>query len=351
MVAWLLAMHAAALTCETLIAYRQGAWTEATRHQFSGELMAGALDPSVYATWLVQNQFLLKAEVRLIGTILTSTYDSSTSFEPLSAALSARVDEIRWNSDLQVSTNVSSAFHTLRLDCAQYIHYIEYDLRSEAHCVRLVALWAMDRTYSDAFCDQLKGGFAPTAVWRYHMHPTQAFHMERLCSDERRASISLLEDLVNDQLKEGQACGPGGAYHQQALVAFENVLRMEAGFWSMAYSEGSGAPPVEDEAEAADKAPEAAAVEAEEVAEAKEADEAVAEAVKVAAAAEARAKARAEFAAEADEAAAMHTWMAEEAAEADAHALAAEANAEEEEAKALAAQEKAKAKRRKKKRA
>jgi thiaminase len=198
-----------------LLARHADAWRRATRHPFLDAVRDGTLPPAAFDTWLVQDAHFLADLLRFQARLLARAPRPAQAV--LAGGCVALVGELDW------FTRVAAA-RGLDLDAPQLPATIAYgDLlyRLDAADVgtALAALWAIERTYLDAWSAALPGAGQYRAFVEHWTAPGFASYVAALETAADHAAV--------DQ------AGPGDD------GVFLEVVAAETAFWGTALDDGA----------------------------------------------------------------------------------------------------------------
>lgn len=193
-----------------LLSRSPDAWRAATGHPFLHGVRDGSLPAPAFDTWLVQDALFVDDLLRFQARLLARAPRPAQA--ALAAGLVGLVEELDWFEE-------RAAERRLRLDVPQLPATRDYGalldrLDAAAPAPALVALWALERVYLDAWsaATPAAGPYGPFA--EHWSTPGFAGYV----ADLERAADALLTDGV-----------PAGL---DALV--DDVLAAEGAFWDMA---------------------------------------------------------------------------------------------------------------------
>jgi formylaminopyrimidine deformylase / aminopyrimidine aminohydrolase len=202
------------MTVASLLLRHEPSWVRATRHPFLRAVADGSLAEPAFTTWLAQDYLfaadLLWFQARLLG----------RAPRPAQAVLGggavALVDELAWFERHAVARGVDLTAPP-RSATVAYRRLLER-LDDAEFQVALVALWALEQAYLDAWSFAAPGAPPYRDVVEHWTVPEFAAYVDGL-----RA--------VADQLADDRTPGVD--------AAFGEVVEAEERFWDMAY-EGAG---------------------------------------------------------------------------------------------------------------
>ncbi len=202
-----------------LIERYPGAWREATRHPFLDAVREGTLLAGAFETWLVQD-YLFVDDLRIFQSRLLAC--SPRVAQPAIAdGLVALVDQLGWFE--QQAERMGLALDAPRHPTTEAYRDFMVDLEEKRYPAGIVALWAIERAYLEAWRSAAPG------------HPDYREFVEHWTVPEFAAYVSALEETADAALKEASA-----EEQEEAERAFLDVARLERDFWEMAYSGGEG---------------------------------------------------------------------------------------------------------------
>lgn len=198
------------MRAEELIERHRDRWQAATAPAFLVAVRRGSLDPVQFGTWLAQDYLfvsaLLSFQARLLARAPRDTQPA------LARGVVALVDELAWFEAQAVQWDVALA----AVAAPTTLEYLALlgRLDTAPTQVALVALWALERVYLDAWRAAQPGGGAYCEIVEHWTSPAFADY------------VAELEHLVDDVLTEPR--------RQQQEDVFTEVLRLEVAFWDAA---------------------------------------------------------------------------------------------------------------------
>jgi len=207
------------MTTEELLDRHATAWRDAIRHPFLDGVRDGDLPAGAFERWLVQDYIvvadMLVFQARLIAR--SPRRDQGTLISGLAAAEA----ELGWFED-------QASKWEFPLDAPRHPNNIAYrdflrGLGDEPYVAGLTALWALERTYLEAW-----RGVAPGA-------PDHRPFVEHWTTPEFAEYVAELERLTEAALGAAD-----GEERRRAEEAFVSVARLERDFWEMAFPGGRG---------------------------------------------------------------------------------------------------------------
>lgn len=191
----------------------QAEWTRATRHPFLTAVGDGTLSEAAFDGWLVQDHHFVCDLLRFQALLL------SRAPRPAQAVLAggavALVDELAWFEQ-------RAAARRLDLDAASLAATDAYATLLERLAggdvgVALVGLWAIERSYLDAWCYAAPGA------------PAYRQFVEHWTTAQFASYVAALESIAD-------AAAGAAADGSQLSAVFLEVVEAEAGFWDMAWT-------------------------------------------------------------------------------------------------------------------
>ncbi|MDP9397216.1 MAG: TenA family transcriptional regulator [Actinomycetota bacterium] len=193
-----------------LRARHAGPWREATRHPFLDGVRTGALSAGALDAWLVQDHLfvgdLLAYQARLLARAPRAAQ------EVLASGLGALVAELGWFEQLAGERGLDLGAGPQPVTLA-YRDLLD-DLEGEPVGVALLALWALERAYLEAWSSAAPGS-----------GPYRAF-VEHWTTPEFGAYVAALEVAADSAARPGE--------EPRAEAAFLRVVRLERDFWPVA---------------------------------------------------------------------------------------------------------------------
>lgn len=191
----------------------RAAWSRATRHPFLLAVRDGTLPEGAFDGWLVQDYRFLRDLLWFQARLLSRAPRFAQAV--LAGGAVALVDELAW-------FERQAAARRLELDAEALAATASYAallrrLDGEDVAVALVALWALERTYLDAWCHASPGA------------PAYQEFVEHWTTPEFAAYVEALESAAD------AAVAATGAESDVEAV-FAAVVEAEACFWDMAWT-------------------------------------------------------------------------------------------------------------------
>jgi thiaminase/transcriptional activator TenA len=193
-----------------LIDRHRDLWQAATGHTFLTAVGDGTIDPARFGAWLVQDYLfvsaLLSFQARLLARAPRAAQPS------LARGAAALVDELAWFEAQAVQRDLSLA----AVAAPTTVEYLALlgRLDTAPTPVALVALWALERVYLDAWHSAQPGAEPYREIiehWTDSAFADYVAQLERLADDALTDAPSPEQDNV-----------------------FTEVLRLEASFWDAA---------------------------------------------------------------------------------------------------------------------
>ncbi len=199
----------------TLIDRRPEAWHAATRHPFLDAVRDGALPATAFATWLLQDYLFVGDLLSFQALLLARTPRADQGV--LAGGLVAVEAELGWFEAQAGRWGLALAGprHPTAAAYRAFLHNLEQDTYAAA----LVALWALERAYLEAWRGAAPGGPAYREFVAHWTTPVFA------------AYVAGIEAAADRALAAGDA---EGAVER----AFHEVARLEHDFWAMSWTEG-----------------------------------------------------------------------------------------------------------------
>ncbi len=195
------------------------AWREATRHPFLDGVREGTLPAGAFETWLVQD-YLFVDDLRAFQARLLAR--SPRAAQPaISRGLVALVDELGWFEEHAARAGL--ALNAQRHPTAAAYKDFMADLEKRGYPAGIVALWAAERAYLEAW-----QGAAPG-------HQDYRPFVEHWTVPEFAKYVNALEEAADAALEESST-----QEREEAERAYLGVARLERDFWAMAYAGGEG---------------------------------------------------------------------------------------------------------------
>ena len=204
---------------EEFIERHPEAWREATRHPFLGGVREGSLPAGAFETWLVQD-YLFVDDLRVFQSRLLARSPRVTQ-AAIADGLVALVDELDWfeKQAERMGLELDAPRHPITDAYRDFMA----DLEEKRYPAGIVALWAIERAYLEAWRSAKAG------------HPDYREFVEHWTVPEFAAYVAALEEAADAALKEASA-----EEQEEAEQVFLGVARLERDFWEMAYGGGDG---------------------------------------------------------------------------------------------------------------
>jgi formylaminopyrimidine deformylase / aminopyrimidine aminohydrolase len=193
-----------------LIEAHRDRWQAATAPAFLAAVHGGSLDAGRFGAWLAQDYLFVSALLSFQARLLAR---APRAAQPVLAdGVVALVEELTWFEAEAVQWDVPLAA-VAEPTTLEYLALLgRLDIAPSQ--VALVALWALERVYLDAWQAAAPGGGAYREIVEHWTSPAFADYVVEL---ER-----LVDDALTDTLS------------QQQETVFTEVLRLEAAFWDAA---------------------------------------------------------------------------------------------------------------------
>jgi len=194
------------------------AWRKATRHPFLDGVRDGGLPEGAFEAWLVQDYLFVSDLLVFQSRLLARAPRPAQAV--IIGGLVALEEELGWFEGL-------AADQGLALDVSRHPTTAAYrdllsDLEDRSYPAGIVALWAAERAYLDAW-----RGAAPG-------HADYRPFVEHWTVPAFAGYVAGLEETVDDALD-----GATGEEREGAEEAFLAVARLERDFWGMAFAGGA----------------------------------------------------------------------------------------------------------------
>lgn len=204
---------------EEFIERHPEAWREATRHRFLDGVREGTLPAGAFETWLVQD-YLFVDDLRVFQSRLLAR-SPRVAQAAIAGGLVALVDELGWFE--KQAERVGLELDAPRHPTAEAYRDFMVDLEEKGYPAGIVALWAIERAYLEAWRSTTPG------------HPDYREFVEHWTVPEFAAYVDALEEAADTALKEASV-----EEREEAERAFLDVARLERDYWEMAYAGGGG---------------------------------------------------------------------------------------------------------------
>lgn len=207
-------------TAGALLEQFAGEWRSATRHPFLDAVRSGSLAPEAFSTWLVQDYLFVADLLAFQARLLARAPRPAQAV--LAAGLVGLEAELSWFEQhaARRGLGLEADRHTLTQDYRDFLR----DLELAPYGAAIVALWALERAYLEAWRGAAPG--AP-AYAEFVEHWTVPAFAEYVAGLERAADAALGAASADEQA--------------QVEAAFKDVTRLEAAFWGIAQPGGAGA--------------------------------------------------------------------------------------------------------------
>lgn len=196
-----------------LVSELAGEWRAATRHPFLASVRDGTVPPVSFDTWLAQDAHFVADLLSFQARLLARAPQPARAV--LAGGLVALVEELAWFEVRAGERGLDAG--APRLPATERYATLLARLDTGEPGAALAALWAVERTYLEAWSSASPG--APE-YREFVAHWTTA---------EFAAYVAELERSVDASL-------PAGDPPQDVVAAVADVLRAESAFWDMATS-------------------------------------------------------------------------------------------------------------------
>ncbi len=193
-------------------------WQRATQHQFLTGVRDGTLPQRAFEVWLVQDYHFVRGLLPFQARCLALA--PRTDQPVLVRGLGALVEELRWFEE-------QAARRSLRLQgpvhpvCRGYVNFL-WALSFGPYVAQLVALWALERIYLEAWTHAQPGA-----------EPYRAF-VARWTNPDFRSYVEELEAAAARALD-----GATPTEREAAEDAFVETVAHEVRFWDMSWEMGT----------------------------------------------------------------------------------------------------------------
>jgi formylaminopyrimidine deformylase / aminopyrimidine aminohydrolase len=197
-----------------LIEWNRDAWRAATEHPFLAGIREGSLDPARFAAWLGQDYLFAGALLSFQARLLARA--PRTAQPTLVRGAAALVEELSWFETQAGQRGLSLA----AVPAPSTLEYLALlgRLDTSPTPVALVALWALERVYRDAWQSAAPGAESYREIVAHWTEPGFADYVAAL---EHLADIALTEFPSAEQ-----------------RTVFDDVLRLEIAFWDAGTATG-----------------------------------------------------------------------------------------------------------------
>lgn len=193
-------------------------WRGATRHPFLDGVRDGGLPEGAFEAWLVQDYLFVSELLVFQSRLLARAPRPAQAI--IVGGLVALEEELGWFEGL-------AADRRLALDVPYHPTTVAYrgllsELEGRSYPAGIVALWAVERAYLDAWRAAAPG------------HPDYRPFVEHWTVPGFAGYVAGLEEVAGDAL-----AGATGEEREGAEEAFLAVARLERDFWGMAFARGA----------------------------------------------------------------------------------------------------------------
>jgi thiaminase/transcriptional activator TenA len=197
-----------------LIEWNSDAWRAATKHPFLAGVREGTLDPARFAAWLGQDYLFAGALLSFQARLLARA--PRTAQPTLVRGATALVDELSWFETQAGQRGLSLA----AVPAPSTLEYLALlgRLDTSPTPVAMVALWALERVYRDAWQSAAPGAGPYREIVAHWTEPGFTDY------------VAALEHLADTALTELPTA------EQQTV--FDEVLRLEIAFWDAGAATG-----------------------------------------------------------------------------------------------------------------
>ncbi|HET7478231.1 MAG TPA: TenA family transcriptional regulator [Rubrobacteraceae bacterium] len=207
------------MRAEDLLERHPELWRAATHHPFLEGLRDGSLPAGAFRMWLVQDYLFVNDLLVFQSRLLARSPRPAQA--AIAGGLVALEAELGWFEEM--GERRSLALGAPRKPATAAYRDLLARLDGESYAAGIVALWAIERAYLEAWA-----GIAPG-------HPDYREFVEHWTVPEFAGYVAGLEEAADAALE-----GASGDELQEIEEAFREVSRMERDFWEMALSEGDG---------------------------------------------------------------------------------------------------------------
>ncbi len=203
------------MTTQELMADDAALWHGATHHPFLEGVRDGTLDPAAFSRWLVQDYQFALALTGVEGLYLAHAPREDLGI--LAQGIQAMVAELAWfeRKATERGLDLAAPLHPTARAYLDYLQATTY----EPYAVQCTALWALERSYLEAWRTALPGA---AAYREYVEHWTNSAYA---------AWVEALEGAANRVLADAG---------EPERDAFRWIARYERDFWQMAYTGRDG---------------------------------------------------------------------------------------------------------------
>ncbi len=201
---------------EDLLERHATGWREATRHLFLDGAREGTLPADAFERWLVQDRLYVSDLLVFQARLLARTPRPAQAV--VAGGLVAAEAELTWFEGLarERSITLEVPHHPTAAAYRELLH----ELDAESYPVGIVALWAIERAYLEAWRSALPG------------HPDYREFVEHWTTPDFAAYVAGLEAAANAAMDEASS-----DERERAEEMFLAVARLEKDFWEMAFSD------------------------------------------------------------------------------------------------------------------
>jgi thiaminase len=205
------------MNTEELLERHPGAWREAIRHPFLDAVRDGSLPAAAFETWLVQDYLFVADLLAFQARLLARAPRPAQAV--LAGGLVAVEAELGWfeGHAKERGLDLGAPRHPTTEAYRRFMDGLE----EEPYPVGIVALWALERAYLEAWT-----GAAPG-------QPRYREFVEHWTTAEFAAYVTALEEVADAALVSGDE-------EERAGTAFLEAVRLERDFWEMAWEEKGG---------------------------------------------------------------------------------------------------------------
>jgi thiaminase len=203
---------------QDLIRHHDPSWRKAIRHPFLDGVRESTLPEGVFERWLVQDYLFVLDGLAFQSRLIPRAPRRDQAL--IIGGLAALEAELGWFEE-------KARERKLALDASRHPTNVAYgeflaSLEDEPYPAAIVALWALELAYLEAWRDAAPGGY-----------PEYREFVEHWTTPEFADYVSGLEQATDAALGEAP-----GEEKERAEAAFLEVARLERDFWEMAFSGG-----------------------------------------------------------------------------------------------------------------
>ncbi|GBF96417.1 hypothetical protein Rsub_09216 [Raphidocelis subcapitata] len=211
-------MAAPATTTAAMRAALEAEWRTATReHAFLRDVNAGAISAARFNTWLAQDYLYARCFSRLLGAMIAGCPEAHLA--TYVGGMAAIDVELKWFQAKAQERGIDLAATEMQPACKEYTAFLS-SLHAQPYSVQAAAFWAMEAVYNQAWSRVGEG----LADERYREF------VERWGNAGFDAYCVALAAHADEALA---AAGP--EERGAADGAVRRVVKLELGFWEMAY--------------------------------------------------------------------------------------------------------------------